>query len=118
MNTLQNLFDSFSQIYSPNTPKQLAKRCLNEGTKDFTKNEVTWSLNDYSLVIETNNSEFNIWLTNGNDLLIHKTGDIFKTELETKFYDYDGEMNREVAIPISEWDNYEKELFIKEKLGL
>ena len=116
MKQLQNLFSAFSEIHSPGAPKNIIKELLKtKPEKGY--NELNWSNDRFILTFESYKDEYNLHLSNlDGDVLYQKEG----TASEYREYVKDSnEMIGESFMedcPIQEWDEIEKEIFIREEI--
>lgn len=118
MNTiLDDLFNDYSQIFSPGTPKSIASRLLKDEYKVMNKhNLIEWSDGEYSLEFWCNEDRYTVSLGNGETVLFDtegSAGDYVDNYDEGRIY-----KTGKSYLPIEEWDSFEKELFVKQIFGL
>lgn len=100
MKQLEDLFNGFSEVFSPNAPKHLARQCINKGKCHRCLGNIEWVYKDYGVIMHIidNDFELNLCSNNGDNELFYYKG------------------VAEDYIPMQEWDNLEIEIYLKENV--
>lgn len=109
MNQLQELFEGFRDIYSPNTPKQVARKCIDKGQFIRIKSgQYEWAYENYRLFFWANGTRYEVELRSDieEQILLTMYGDEWES----------GDHPDDDIIPICDWDNIEVEIFLRERL--